>query len=164
MSFYLIRGSLGKLLSQVREVAAVYSVCTCRASVEKSQAMPPVALSATEGDVLIQASETTAPPITLSNNSKRSASHHAMSRDGCMFCKPYRLPTESDAQVELTEEDPTLEICNVSQDCRVFINFRQLLWYWNEYYLRRGRDRLSLEFSSHIPFSVWKEVVGAYFY
>ena len=39
-------------------------------------------------------------------------------------------------------------------------NFRQLLWYWEEYYLRRGRDRLSIEFSSHIPFRHWMELVG----
>jgi len=42
----------------------------------------------------------------------------------------------------------------------VFINFRELLWYWREYYLRRGRDRLSLEFSSQIPFKYWKRVSG----
>ena len=38
-------------------------------------------------------------------------------------------------------------------------NFRELLWFWNEYYLRRGRDRLSLEFSSQIPFSHWHDLV-----
>jgi hypothetical protein len=35
-----------------------------------------------------------------------------------------------------------------------------MLWYWIEYYTRRGRDRLSLEFSTHIPFYKWKEIVG----
>lgn len=44
----------------------------------------------------------------------------------------------------------------------VFINFRELLWYWTEYYTRRGRDRLSLEFSTHVPFYKWKEIVGMY--
>ena len=39
-------------------------------------------------------------------------------------------------------------------------NFRELLWYWTEYYQRRGRDRLSLEFSSHIPFEEWRNTVG----
>ena len=43
---------------------------------------------------------------------------------------------------------------------RVMVNFRELLWYWREYYLRRGRDRLSIEFSSHIPFSQWNALVG----
>lgn len=38
-------------------------------------------------------------------------------------------------------------------------NFRQLLWYWREYYLRRGRDRLSIEFCYHIPFSYWNDLV-----
>jgi hypothetical protein len=36
-----------------------------------------------------------------------------------------------------------------------FQNFRELLFYWQEYYMRRGRDRLSLEFSTNIPFRVW---------
>ena len=43
---------------------------------------------------------------------------------------------------------------------RVMVNFRELLWYWREYYLRRGRDRLSIEFSSHIPFIKWNALVG----
>jgi hypothetical protein len=42
----------------------------------------------------------------------------------------------------------------------LMVNFRELLWYWQEYYLRRGRDRLSLEFSSHVPFHKWIELVG----
>ena len=39
-------------------------------------------------------------------------------------------------------------------------NFRQLLWFWKEYYMNRGRDRLSLEFSSHLRFKEWKTVVS----
>ena len=39
-------------------------------------------------------------------------------------------------------------------------NFRELLWFWSEYYLHRGRDRLSLEFSSHVRFQEWKKVVS----
>jgi hypothetical protein len=35
------------------------------------------------------------------------------------------------------------------------LNFRELLWFWREYYLRRGRDRLSIEFSSRIAFPYW---------
>ncbi len=42
----------------------------------------------------------------------------------------------------------------------VMRNFRELLWYWREYYLRRGRDRLSIEFSSHVPFADWERLVG----
>ena len=42
----------------------------------------------------------------------------------------------------------------------VMNNFRELLWYWREYYLRRGRDRLSIEFSTHIPFENWIDLVG----
>ena len=59
---------------------------------------------------------------------------------------------------------PALENENVSSEfpadeVLVFSNFRKLLWYWREYYLRRGRDRLSLEFSSHLPFKLWNTVV-----
>jgi len=39
-------------------------------------------------------------------------------------------------------------------------NFREVLWFWTEYYTHRGRDRLSLEFSSHIRFSEWNSVVS----
>ena len=42
---------------------------------------------------------------------------------------------------------------------RVMINFRELLWFWREYYLRRGRDRLSIEFSSRVAFSYWLGLV-----
>jgi hypothetical protein len=46
------------------------------------------------------------------------------------------------------------------EDSSLLINFRELLWYWLEYYTRRGRDRLSLEFSSHVRFCEWKAIVG----
>ena len=39
-------------------------------------------------------------------------------------------------------------------------NFREVLWFWTEYYTHRGRDRLSLEFSSHIRFQEWNHVVS----
>jgi hypothetical protein len=42
---------------------------------------------------------------------------------------------------------------------KVMINFRELLCFWKEYYLKRGRDRLSLEFSTHIPFKHWLYLV-----
>ena len=41
-------------------------------------------------------------------------------------------------------------------------NFRELLWYWQEYYCRRGRDRLSVEFTCRIPFAAWTQLVGMY--
>lgn len=41
----------------------------------------------------------------------------------------------------------------------VLKNFRELLWFWCEYYTHRGRDRLSLEFSSHVRFHEWHSVV-----
>jgi Protein of unknown function (DUF3689) len=42
----------------------------------------------------------------------------------------------------------------------VLRNFREVLWFWIEYYSHRGRDRLSLEFSSHIRFYEWYQVVA----
>jgi len=42
---------------------------------------------------------------------------------------------------------------------RILTKFRELLWFWSEYYTHRGRDRLSLEFSSHLRFREWKHVV-----
>ena len=42
----------------------------------------------------------------------------------------------------------------------VMRNFREVLWFWIEYYTHRGRDRLSLEFSSHLRFQEWIEVVS----
>lgn len=36
---------------------------------------------------------------------------------------------------------------------------RELLWFWTAYYAFRGRDRLSLEFSSHVRFEEWSNVV-----
>ncbi len=37
--------------------------------------------------------------------------------------------------------------------------FCALLFFWREYYGKRGRDRINLEFSSHVPFCEWLEVV-----
>jgi hypothetical protein len=42
----------------------------------------------------------------------------------------------------------------------VMRNFREVLWFWIEYYTHRGRDRLSLEYSSHLRFQEWVEVVS----
>ena len=42
----------------------------------------------------------------------------------------------------------------------VVSNFRELLWFWKEYYVHRGRDRISIEFSSHLHFNEWRNVVN----
>jgi len=34
-------------------------------------------------------------------------------------------------------------------------NFQKLLWFWHEYYLLRGKDCLSLEYTSQISFGEW---------
>jgi len=39
-------------------------------------------------------------------------------------------------------------------------NFRELLWFWSEYYSHRGRDRISIEFSSRLHFAEWQDVVS----
>jgi len=41
---------------------------------------------------------------------------------------------------------------------QIMQNFRCLVWFWREYYLRRGRDRLSIEFNTRIPFRYWLEI------
>ena len=52
---------------------------------------------------------------------------------------------------ELEEARPPLQLKQ---------NFRRNLWFWTAYYTHRGRDRLSLEFSSHIHFEEWELVVA----
>ncbi len=69
-------------------------------------------------------------------------------------------PTEHGADAGPTSSSSTER----SDSDKVMINFRELLYFWKEYYLKRGRDRLSLEFSSHIPFKFWMYVVGKRFY
>jgi len=38
-------------------------------------------------------------------------------------------------------------------------NFHQLIGFWRQYYSDRHKDCQSLEFSSRVPFSEWKQVV-----
>jgi hypothetical protein len=42
----------------------------------------------------------------------------------------------------------------------IFENFRELCFFWTEYYTHRGRDRLSIEFSSHVRFAEWQSLVA----
>jgi len=56
---------------------------------------------------------------------------------------------------EATEANTT----NNSKPPNILQNFREVLWFWVEYYTHRGRDRLSLEFSSRLRFHEWMEVV-----
>lgn len=39
-------------------------------------------------------------------------------------------------------------------------NFRELLWFWSQYHMNRGGDRVSLEFYSHIRFEEFDHVVS----
>jgi len=62
-------------------------------------------------------------------------------------------------QKSISNNNSASHTSNIDKTPPEFTNFRKLLWFWREYYLRRGRDRLSLEFSSRISFKFWKEVV-----
>ena len=70
------------------------------------------------------------------------------------------IPSDSckvNALLAIEQDDNQLSPSGSELMC---LNFRELLWYWQEYYFRRGRDRLSVEFSCHIPFRYWQSVVG----
>ncbi|CAM9273885.1 unnamed protein product, partial [Ectocarpus fasciculatus] len=106
---------------------------------------------------LAENSETVAPPAPAKEGGVHSVnSYISQSRDGCMFCKPYYRCVEK--RGDCVDTDSSVD--GNSGLSPVLLNFRLLLWYWTEYYFRRGRDRLSLEFSSHIPFSCWRQIVG----
>lgn len=47
-----------------------------------------------------------------------------------------------------------------SDDVRVLQTFRSLLEFWRSYYLRkRGREGVSLQYSTQLPFSDWLHIV-----
>ncbi|RLO03722.1 hypothetical protein DYB28_007799 [Aphanomyces astaci] len=60
-----------------------------------------------------------------------------------------RLPRMLELQTEV--DDGNTDLC---------VNFRSLLWFWVQYYVPRGRDRLSLEHSSDMKFNEWYSVVA----
>jgi hypothetical protein len=94
----------------------------------------------------------------------------------CVGCRPINLDTSSSSFGSEVNDDPLFKLnlknvvkqhqayrqSNYKNSDLVLRNFRGLLWYWSEYYLRRGRDRLSIEFSSHIRFQYWKDLVGKF--
>jgi len=67
---------------------------------------------------------------------------------------PYRARRAS-----LTRRDSLTNPQQIGDRTDVMRNFREVLWFWFEYYTHRGRDRLSLEFSSHLRFQEWMQVV-----
>lgn len=104
----------------------------------------------------------------LNNNSDSSSSDSVRSKSRgrvhCVACSAGATPSvkagnEGEFQSSQTSKADT-PVPSCSRSDRVMVNFRELLWYWREYYLRRGRDRLSIEFSSHIPFFQWNSLVG----
>ncbi|RQM23708.1 hypothetical protein B5M09_003920 [Aphanomyces astaci] len=64
-----------------------------------------------------------------------------------------RLPRMLEAlrQLQTEVDDGNTDLC---------VNFRSLLWFWVQYYVPRGRDRLSLEHSSDMKFNEWYSVVA----
>ncbi|ETV99296.1 hypothetical protein H310_08028 [Aphanomyces invadans] len=67
--------------------------------------------------------------------------------------RKHRLPRMLEAlrQQEAEVGDSAVNLC---------LNFRTLLWFWIQYYIPRGRDRLSLEHSSDMKFKEWYHVVA----
>jgi hypothetical protein len=53
----------------------------------------------------------------------------------------------------------TANTAQIGDRSDVIRNFREVIWFWKEYYAHRGRDRLSLEFSSHLRFQEWNHVI-----
>ena len=70
---------------------------------------------------------------------------------------PYARRASLTRRVSLTHSGSAMDVGDRNNVMR---NFREVLWFWFEYYTHRGRDRLSLEFSSHLRFQEWIEVVS----
>lgn len=161
------RGILAETLKEVRHLATKFGKCNCRHSNSASFVASGSAISSdTKGGCLSSIEnhewETDGAGKVPQSPAKEVDPHSvesyiSQSRDGCMFCKPYSR--FNDNPVKMTDDATEMQTKSMVA-CPVMINFRQLLWYWTEYYFRRGRDRLSLEFSSHIPFSCWQDIVG----
>lgn len=119
----------------VDDVNVVYcGTCDAVTETVHSSAVPPVEVEIADDDVAQQSATDDSPAV-----------------DG-----PDAI---EDAIVLDTEDTPAVETTGSAVLCR---NFRELLWYWQQYYLRRGRDRLSVEFSAHLPFRYWQALVGSF--
>ena len=70
--------------------------------------------------------------------------------------KSLRFEYDIDGEIIAKDHEPDAS----SKDGNILRNFRELLWFWKTYYINRGRDRLSLEFSSRLRFSEWKQTVS----
>jgi len=144
------RESLGVFLQQVRSLADEELSSSSSSSSSSAAALPSKSLAEEE----------------KSASEESSASEGRCCRMHCATCQAppfpgpisgksvYCLPVEN----ELTSGGSADHTADTGADL-VFRNFRLLLWYWQEYYLRRGRDRLSIEFSTHIPFRFWLQLV-----
>jgi hypothetical protein len=84
------------------------------------------------------------------------------------FCSTNAEQVDSSQKIQPPKHEQTAaasggkEELGLQYEYEAMKNFRELLWYWQEYYLRRGRDRLSVEFSCRIPFSSWVNLVGEF--
>jgi len=79
-----------------------------------------------------------------------------MNAEDTTFLQAMKTVDISREQSSLTRRRSGGEIGNRHD---IMQNFREVLWFWIEYYTHRGRDRLSLEFSSRLRFHEWMEVV-----
>lgn len=91
----------------------------------------------------------------MSMNEQRTSQH---TRE---FQSPFSTPTSISfaPEVECASASPSNRETLTDMKVDVLTNFREIIWFWLEYYTHRGRDRLSLEFSSHIRFQEWETVV-----
>jgi hypothetical protein len=141
----ICRGSLGSILARVRTLAD-----------------QEYANAATHGKRLYRSLRKNESTPCCSSCDPSSAPAHTDTAEAlpvlCGVCAMDDLFPEEDTPKATQQKQPSRSGNTGSQI--VMRNFRELLWYWQEYYLRRGRDRLSIEFSCHIPFSYWFEIVG----
>ncbi len=68
-----------------------------------------------------------------------------------------RVPTSQRSQY-IHSKDATQDDVMSGGD-RIMLNFRELLWFWREFYLRRGRDRISVEYGTQVPFHYFSDIV-----
>ena len=173
------RGSVVERMRSVDEEGDVAEYCaTCGEGDVSLQSSYPLREEKEKERGGVRRSTSSHPIFTASSSSSRDRDRR--SDKGCIHCDTCSISTTpSRIEPELEVEDSSSpdghedrsentgirhkvagKLSGFYSADRVMVNFRELLWYWREYYLRRGRDRLSIEFSSHIPFIKWNALVG----
>jgi len=72
-----------------------------------------------------------------------------------VFCIYARRKGQLRTYIQNIREEEASYSKQVLPTACVTANFQKLLWFWHEYYLLRGKDCLSLEYTSQIPFQEW---------